>query len=72
LKQNGSLSKLPPPTERAQQNHLFAALCDEAKLEMLKVEKKVNRFALKSRLYLKALPSAFSTLRELNPIQLAA
>jgi hypothetical protein len=72
LKQNVSLSKSPTQTERTQQNHLFACLCGYAKLEMLKVEKKVNHFGLKSRLYLNALHSAFSTLRELNPIQLTA
>ncbi len=72
LKQNVSLSKSPTQTERTQQNHLFAALCGYAKLEMLKVETKLNHFALKSKLYLNALHSAFSTLRQLNPIQLAA
>lgn len=72
LKQNVSLSKSPTQTERTQQNHLFAALCGYAKLEMLKVDTKLNHFALKSKLYLNALHSAFLTLRQLNPIQLAA
>ena len=72
LKQNVSLSKSPTQTERTQQNHLFAALCGYAKLEMLKVDTKLNHFALKSKLYLNALHSAFSTLRRLNPIQFAA
>ncbi len=72
LKQNVSLSKSSTQTERTQQNHLFAALCGYAKLEMLKVETKLNHFAIKSKLYLNALHSAFSTLRQLNPIQLAA
>lgn len=72
LKQNVSLSKSPTQTERTQQNHLFAARCGYAKLEMLKVETKLNHFAIKSKLYLNALHSAFSILRQLNPIQLAA
>ncbi len=72
LKQNVSLSKSPTQTETTQQNHLFAALCGYAKLEMLKVETKLNHFAIKSKLYLNALHSAYSTLRQLNPIQLAA
>lgn len=72
LKQNVSLSKSPTQTERTQTNHLFAALCGYAKLEMLKVDTKLNHFAIKSKLYLNALHSAFSTLRQLNPIQLAA
>lgn len=72
LKQNVSLEKSPTQTETTQTNHFFAALCGFTKLEMLKVDTKLNHFALKSKLYIKALHSAFSTLRELNPIQFAA
>jgi hypothetical protein len=72
LKQNASLQKSPTHTERTQTNHFFAALCSFIKLEMLKVDSKMNHFALKSKLYIKALHSAFDTLRELNPIQFAA
>jgi hypothetical protein len=72
LKQNVSLTKSPTQTETTQTNHFFAALCGFIKLEMLKVETKTNHFAVKSKLYLKALHSAFDTLRELNPIQFAA
>lgn len=72
LKQNVSLAKSPTQTETTQTNHFFAALCGFIKLEMLKVDSKMNHFALKSKLYIKALHSAFSTLRELNPIQFAA
>ena len=72
LKQNVSLAKSPTQTETTQTNHFFAALCGFIKLEMLKVETKTNHFALKSKLYIKALHSAFDTLRQLNPIQFAA
>jgi hypothetical protein len=72
LKQNVSLEKSPTQTERTQTNHFFAALCGFTKLEMLKVETKLNHFALKSKLYINALHSAFSTLRELKPIQFTA
>jgi hypothetical protein len=72
LKQNVSLEKSPTQTETTQTNHFFAALCGFIKLEMLKVDSKMNHFALKSKLYIRALHSAFSTLRELNPIQFAA
>lgn len=72
LKQNVSLTKSPTQTETTQTNHFFAALCGFVKLEMLKVDSKMNHFALKSKLYIKALHSAFSTLRELNPIQFSA
>lgn len=72
LKQNVSLTKSPTQTETTQTNHFFAALCGFVKLEMLKVDSKMNHFALKSKLYIKALHSAFSTLRELNPVQFSA
>ena len=72
LKQNVSLQKSPTQTQTTQTNHFFAALCGFIKLEMLKVETKTNHFALKSKLYIKALHSAFDALRELNPIQFAA
>lgn len=39
---------------------------------MLKVETKTNHFALKTKLYVNALQSAFSTSRELNPVHLSA
>jgi len=72
LKQNVSLEKSPTQTETTQTNHFFAALCGLIKVEMLKVDTKLNHFALKSKLYINALHSAFSTLRELSPPQFAA
>ncbi len=72
LKQNVSLSRSPTQTETTQTNHFFAALCGYIKLEKLKVKTKTNHFALKTKLYLNALQSAFQTLRELNPIHLSA
>lgn len=72
LKQNVSLSKSPTQTETTQTNHFFAALCGYIKLEMLKVEQKTNHFALKTKLYVNALQSAFQSLRELKPIQFSA
>lgn len=72
LKQNVSLAKSPTQTETTQTNHFFAALCGYIKLEMLKVETKTNHFALKTKLYVNALHSAFQTLREMNPVQFSA
>ena len=69
LKQNVSLAKSPTQTVTTQTNHFFAALCGFIKLERLKVSTKLNHFALKSKLYLTALHSAFSTLRALTPQQ---
>jgi hypothetical protein len=72
LKQNVSLEKSPTQTETTQTKHFFAALCGFSKLERLKVQTKRNHFALKAKLYLNALHSAFSTLRALTPVQVAA
>jgi hypothetical protein len=47
-------------------------LCGYIKLELLKGDTKLNHFALKSKLYLRATHSAFAALRELHPVQLAA
>ena len=72
LKQNASLEKSPTQTVTTQTNHFFAALCGYVKLELLKCDTHLNHFALKSKLYLHALHSAFATLRQLNPARLAA
>jgi hypothetical protein len=69
LKQNAALEKSPT---RTQSNHFFAALCAYLKLEMLKVSTQSNHFALKSKLYVRALRTAFDALQELQPIGLAA
>jgi hypothetical protein len=72
LKQNASLEKSPTQTVTTQSNHLFAALCAYIKLEWLRKATHLNHFALKSKLYLVALHSAFDTLRQLQPIHLPA
>lgn len=72
LKQNASLEKSPTHTVTTQSNHLFASLCAYIKLEWLRKTTKLNHFALKTKLYIAALHSAFATLRQFQPIQLAA
>ena len=72
LKQNASLEKSPTQTVTTQTNHFFAALCGYIKLELLKCATRLNHFALKSKLYLQAIQSAYATLRELNPVSLLA
>src|SRR5512146_1041161 len=49
-----------PQTVVTQTNHFFAALCGYIKLELLKGDTKLNHFALKSKLYLQAVQSAFA------------
>ncbi len=72
LKQNVSLEKSTTRTETTQTNHFFAALCGYIKLEMLKEENGTNHFALKTKLYVNALQTAYQTLREMNPVHLSA
>lgn len=72
LKQNASLSKSPTKTVTTQSNHIFAVLCAYIKLEMLKISTHTNHFALKSKLYLQALRTAFDALHDLQPVRLAA
>jgi hypothetical protein len=66
LKQNASLEKSPTRTETTQRNHLFASLCAYVKLERLKIKTKQNHFALKSKLYLTAVKSAYAELVKLK------
>jgi hypothetical protein len=72
LKQNASLERSPTRTPTTQRNHLFASLCAYVKLESLKIKTGVNHFALKSKIYLSALKTAFAELGKLNPRSLTA
>lgn len=62
LKQNAGLEKSPTKFEASQSNHIFASMIAYCKLEVLKVKENSNHFALKSRLYLKALKAAYQEL----------
>lgn len=66
LKQNASWEKSPTRTETTQRNHLFASLCAYVKLERLKIKTKLSHFALKSKLYLSAVKSAYAELVKLK------
>ena len=72
LKQNVSLEKSPTQTVTTQTNHFFASLCGYIKLEMFKISNKLNHFALKSKIYINALQSAFAELQKLQPLKLFA
>ena len=66
LKQNAALEKSPTKTIRSQSNHIFAAMIAFIKLERLKLAHQTNHFALKSKLYLKAIKAAFAELNALS------
>jgi len=66
LKSNAALDKSPTKTIRTQSNHVFAAIYAFVKLERLKLATKTNHFALRSRMYLKAIQAAFKELQSLR------
>ena len=66
LKQNAALEKSPTKYEVTQSNHIFASMIAFCKLEILKIKENQNHFALKSRLYLKAIKAAFSELQKIK------
>jgi hypothetical protein len=72
LKQNASLEKSPTQTVTSQTNHFFAALCAYLKLEWLKSHTKLNHFAIKAKLYLSAVKTAFDALAAMNPVRIPA
>lgn len=69
LKQNASLEKSPTRTVKTQTNHFFVALCTFVKLEWLRTQTKLNHYALKAKIYLSALLSAFQSLQALQPLR---
>jgi hypothetical protein len=66
LKVNASLTKSPTKTLRTQSNHCFASIYAFVKLERIKLATKMNHFALRSRLCLKAVQAAFQELQSLR------
>lgn len=66
IKGNASLAKSPTKTKRTQKNHIFAAVYAFVKLELLSIESKLNHFAIRSRLYLKALQASAEELKRLR------
>ena len=66
LKSHAALAKSPTRRVRTQSNHCFMALYAAGRLEGLRVKHRLNHFALRSRLYLKALRCAFDELQTLK------
>ena len=66
LKQNAALGKAPVRRVVTQNNHVFAALYAFFKLECLSIKRKLNHFALRAHLYLKAIRVAFDELQTLK------
>jgi len=63
LKSNAAFAKSPARTPKTQANHLFASIVAVFKMEKLKISTKLNHFAMKSKLYVKAIKTAFDELQ---------
>ena len=65
LKSHAALAK--SPTKRVRQsNHVFMAIYAAFSLEWLRIKHRMNPFALRSKLYLKAIRHAFEELQKLK------
>ena len=66
LKSHAALAKAPTKRVRTQSNHVFMALYAAFSLEWLRIKQRMNPFALRSKLYLKAIRHAFDELQLLK------
>jgi hypothetical protein len=68
IKSNTSMAKSPARTVRTQSNPIFMSLYATARLEMLSIQQGLNKFALKSKLYMNAIQHAFKQLQDLKSV----
>jgi IS4 transposase len=66
LKSNLGLAKSPTHTKVTQNNHFFSSIVAFYKLECLAGKRKLNHFALKSKLYFKAMQASLKQLEILS------
>ena len=66
IKSNCAYSGSPTKKERTQQNHFFASIYAFLKLELLRLKRKLNHFALRSKLHLKALQISYQEFQNLK------
>jgi hypothetical protein len=69
LKSNAALAKSPTQRARAQGNHVFLSIYAAYRLECLSIKHKLNHFALRAKLYLKAVRLAFDELQTLKCVR---
>jgi len=66
LKQNLHIEHSPTKVETSQRNHIHLAVCGFIKLEKLRLNYKMNHFAIKEKIYIEALRSAYQKVQELQ------
>ena len=64
LKSNAALAKSPTKRPQTQSNHFFASIVAFVKLEAYRTTTQLNHFALRGKLYLSALTSAYQHLQQ--------
>lgn len=71
IKQNVGLEKSPTKYERTQRNHIFAAMLAWINLEVLSLKEQRTHYGFKTKLYVKALRTAFHALQQCKRIDKA-
>lgn len=66
LKSNAALAKSPTRTPTTQNNHVFMSIYAVFKLECLKLKHKLNHFALRAKIFIKATQQAYCELQALR------
>ena len=66
LKSNTALAKSPTKSIRTQSNHIFMSIYAAFQLECLKLKHNMNHFALRNRIYVRALQQAMCELHLLK------
>jgi len=66
VKQNASLEKSPTKIVKTQCNHIFASMIAYCKLEILKFKTKLNHFAIKYKLIVRANQVAMQELKNMT------
>jgi len=66
LKSNAALAKSPTRRVTTQNNHVFMSIYAVFKLECLNMKHKINHFALRARMFLKATRQAYFELQNLQ------
>jgi len=66
LKQNLKIEHSPTKVQTSQLNHIFLSVCGFIKLERLRLNYKMNHFAIKEKIYIEAMKVAYQKIRELS------
>jgi hypothetical protein len=68
LKQNLKIEHSPTKVQTSQLNHIFLSVCGFIKLERLRLNYKMNHFAIKEKIYIEALKVAYQKVGELEGV----